>query len=279
MFELKKLRADLENLTRLSIRSTQSIKSVETMESEKRHERGDHFPRTRLSVVEGLASEERGERSRAFDTIVAAYWRPVYAFVRIKYRQTVEDAQDLTQGFFAAVHEKGFFDSFDPTRARFRTFLRTCLDRYVANQFKAASRLKRGGDIEFLPLDFHGEEIHLQQAGAASGSIDEYFEREWVRSVLELSMAALREQARAERKTVALRIFEAYDLQEDPEAAQLTYRDLAERFDLPVTSVTNYLADMRRRFRVIVLQRIRELTGSDDEYRREVRAVLGIDAP
>ena len=90
-------------------------------------------------------SADSAERTRAFDAIVTAYWKPVYKYIRVRWNKSNEDAKDLTQECFARVIEKGFLDSFDPTKARLRTFLRVCVDGHLSNQEKYARRLKRGG--------------------------------------------------------------------------------------------------------------------------------------
>lgn len=235
------------------------------------------FPVTRLSAIIGTASSNPEERTRAFEALVSAYWMPVYKYVRIKWNKPTEDAQDLTQGFFAEAIEKNFFARFDPSKAKFRTFLRTCLDAFVANENKAAGRIKRGGGATILSLDFEGAEQQLSIAAPpAANKIDEYFEKEWARSVFTLAIESLRAQMRAAGKETHLRLFERYALDADEEQ-KLSYKDLAREFDLSTTDVTNYLAVARREFRRIVLEKLRELTVSDEEYRREARALLGVD--
>ena len=76
-----------------------------------------------------------------------------------------DDAADLTQGFFLRAFEKDFFAGFDPSRARFRTYLRTCLDGFVANARKADARLKRGGGVTLIPIDFDEAERELRLPG------------------------------------------------------------------------------------------------------------------
>src|SRR3954464_5939662 len=110
------------------------------------------FPVTRHSIVAAIRSERPESRRSAFDALVHAYWKPVFKYVRLKWHATPDEAEDLTQAFFARAFEKDFFVSFDPARARFRTFLRTCLDRFVANARKAEARLKRGGGITLVPI-------------------------------------------------------------------------------------------------------------------------------
>src|SRR4051794_15933966 len=119
------------------------------------------FPVTRHSVVSAIRSDRAEVRRSAFDTLVAAYWKPVFKYVRLKWHASPDDAADLTQAFFLRAYEKEFFEAFDPARARFRTFLRTCLDGFVANTRKADGRLKRGGAVTLVPLDFDEAEREL----------------------------------------------------------------------------------------------------------------------
>jgi RNA polymerase sigma factor (sigma-70 family) len=238
----------------------------------------DRFPVTRLSAIVGTSSSNPEERTRAFEVLVSAYWMPVYKYVRIKWNKPSEDARDLTQGFFAEAIEKNFFARFDPSKAKFRTFLRTCLDGFVANENKAASRIKRGGAATILSLDFDGAEEQLTiTARPAAGAIDEYFEKEWARSVFSLTLESFRAQMLDAGKETPLRLFERYVLDADDEAPKTSYKALAAEFNLSTTDVTNYLAFARREFRRIVLEKLRELTATDEEFRREARALLGVD--
>lgn len=239
----------------------------------------DRFPVTRLSAIVAASSANQEERTRAFEVLVSAYWMPVYKYVRIKWNKPTEDARDLTQGFFLEAMEKNFFGRYDPSKARFRTFLRTCLDGFVANENKAASRIKRGGDATILSLDFDGAEDQLRIAARpAAGAIDEYFEQEWARSVFSLALESFRAQMLNAGKETHLRLFERYVLDADDQAPKTSYKALAAEFNLATTDVTNYLALARREFRRIVLEKLRELTASDEEFRREARALLGVDA-
>ena len=239
-------------------------------------ERGDKFPITRLSAIVAASSQDAAERARAFDLLVSAYWMPVYKYIRIKWGRSSEDAKDLTQGFFVAAIEKNFFHRYDPARARFRTFLRTCLDGFVANEAKAAKRIKRGGNAIVLSLDFDSAEDQLALAEPpAPNATDEYFEAEWVRSILGLAVEALKSELVGAGKEIYFRLFDRY-LLEDPDPPP-SYKDLAGEFNLSVSNVTNYLAAARREFRRVVLEKLRELTATDEEFRREARALLGVD--
>lgn len=189
-----------------------------------------------------------------------------------------EAAADTTQSFFVAVIEKSFFATYDPTRARFRTFLRTCLDRFVMNQEQKESRQKRGGSTEILSLDFDSAEFEIQRTGTSQDpSPDRMFEIEWVRSLLSIAVDQLRETCEQSAKKTHYVLFCDYNLSREEAAEPLTYAALAAKHGLTTEAVTNYLAWARREFRRIVLEAIRDMTATDEEYREEVRTVLGID--
>ena len=237
--------------------------------------RAGRFPSTRWSAIQGARSEDPAERSRSFGTLVAAYWRPVYKHIRIRWGKGSEDAKDLTQEFFARALEKEFFDSYDPVKGRFRTFLRTCLDGFLANEDKAARRLKRGAGVQPLPLEFETAEGEMAVTEIPSpDDIERYFDAEWVRSLFRLAVEALREECEHRSKPVPFHLFSRYDL-EGPDG--ITYGDLAREFGIPETQVTNHLAFARREFRRLLLEKLREITVSDEEYRREARYLLGVE--
>ena len=92
------------------------------------------FPATRKSAIAAAGSTDPAERLWALDFLVAAYWKPTYKYIRMKWRESNENAKDLTQSFFARAIEKDFFRSYDDSKASFRTFIRVCVDAFVANE-------------------------------------------------------------------------------------------------------------------------------------------------
>lgn len=238
------------------------------------------FPLTRRSVVIAISARDADPevRRQAWEALVASYWRPVYKVLRVRWGLEREDAEDWTQDFFASALAKGTFERYDPAKARFRTYLRTCLDGFAANERKAARRLKRGGGQALLSLDFEGAEEELRRHGAGEGmDVEEYFHREWVRSLFGLVVEDLRQWAERTGKTVHFRLFERYDLEGTDAPERPSYAQLAAEHGLPVTQVTNYLAAVRRELRRLLLDRLRELTATDEEFRAEARLILGVD--
>ena len=221
------------------------------------------FPATRLSVIEALGSADSETRTRALGVVAEGYWRPVCAYIAARWDVDRADAEDLTQGFFTRALLGPVLERYDPARSRFRTYLRLCIDGHVRNTQAAARRAKRGGAVTMVPLT--GREA----------APDEMFEREWVRAVLADALGVMRMQFATRGREIVYRVFLRYDVEGAELAARPTYAELAAEFDLPVSQITNYLAAARRALRLAVLDRLRTLTVSDDELRREARALIG----
>lgn len=234
------------------------------------------FPATQHSAILALQTGSSVERQRALETIATVYWRPVYSHIRLRWNRESDEASDLTQGFFVEVLEKDFLATFDPRRARFRTFLRVCLDRFIQREDASAARQKRGGGAEHIPLDLAELEQSLSD-GSRAMSPDDSFDREWVRSLLTLSTARLRKHCDDSNRALAYQAFEQYDLDPSDNLTRPTYTDLATTLGTTTDDITNQLAYARREFRRIVLELLRSMTVSDDEFRDEARSLLGID--
>jgi RNA polymerase sigma factor (sigma-70 family) len=219
-----------------------------------------HFPSTQLSLLEAAT---KGLSSDALERVMALYWKPVYRFIRLKFRKNNEDAKDLTQGFFTTALERDFFSRFDPAKASFRTYLRMAVERFAANEHAASNRQKRGGDIQFEPVE---------DQAIPTESPEQIFEREWQRQLFALALDDLRTHCDASGKQMQFRIFEAYDLASD-EAERPSYAALAACHHIAETAVTNHLAWARRTLRGFVNSRLRGVTSGEDELRREMSRV------
>ena len=218
----------------------------------------DRFPSTQLSLIEAAGA---GLPNEALERVIALYWKPVYTFVRFKWRKDNEAAKDLTQGFFTSALERDFFERFDPAKASFRTYLRMAVERFAANEYAAEQRQKRGGGIEFAELD---------EQAAGGESPEDLFFREWRRQLFTLSLDDLRAHCTTAGKLTEWRVFEEYDL---AEGDRPSYGDLARRHSVAETAVTNYLAWARRTLRAFLTARLRGVTSGERELREEMRRV------
>jgi DNA-directed RNA polymerase specialized sigma24 family protein len=228
------------------------------------------FPPTRHSIVLGLSSGDEPRRRAAAEVLVRAYWAPVAALLQFRWNLERPDAEDLTQEFFASAIAKEWFAKYDPALGRFRTFLRTCVDRFAGGAAKAQSRLKRGGGIPNEPLEAADAAL-----AHAPDEFDARIHAEWVRGVLALALETFQQEAEGAGKGTQFAVFRAYDVDDPPDDRRPSYRDLAIRFDVSETQVTNYLNWSRREFRRHVLDALRALSGNDAEFREDARDLLG----
>ena len=233
------------------------------------------FPATRHSVIERIRDADPDARREAFGDLIAGYWKPLYKHLRITWHLEADEASDLTQAFFADAFQKSWLERYEPDKARFRTFVRVCADRFVMNVRQSASRQKRGGAATIVPLDFDGAERELAALHtSATPEPDAFFHQEFVRALFDRTVQELRAECDAAGKGVHFTLFERYDL---APVDGVSYAQLAGELGLTTTQVTNALAQVRRRFRERALETLRGLCGSDREFRREARELFGID--
>jgi len=233
------------------------------------------FPPTRYSVIERLRHTDAIERTAAFGDLVDGYWKPVYKHLRATWRLTPEDAQDLTQSFFSDAFQKAWLEKYEPGKARFRTFVRVCVDRFAMNARQASQRVKRGGDTRMVSLDFEAVEREVRaQALTAPPDAEDFFRQEFVRALFQGAVSQTRAELERTGRGLQFTLFVRYDL--DP-AETVSYASLAQEFGLTESQVTNYLSLVRRAFRGHALSSLRGLCGTPDEFRREARELFGVE--
>jgi RNA polymerase sigma factor (sigma-70 family) len=244
--------------------------------TESRSDQPGGFPLTQHSQVLAARSPDPEVRARSLEALTLAYYRAVYKYVRIRWRRPDEDAREITHDFFATAYEKGTFARFDPDKARFRTYVRVCLDRFIAKRDRDQRALKRGGNAPKLSLDFDAVERDIEQPFHDEVTNPEaWFTAEWMRYLIASSVEALRERATAKGKSVHFAVFERLDLCADPDARP-SYAEVAGELGISVTDVTNRLSWARRELRKTVIDKLAEITATEDELRSEAFAVLGV---
>jgi DNA-directed RNA polymerase specialized sigma24 family protein len=164
--------------------------------------------------------------------------------------------------------------SFDPARARFRTFVRICVDRHVIDQQRSEHAQKRGGDWDHVPIDVAQLERDAALIDPAlSSNPERLFEAEWVRSLLLQALVDLRASYASHSTELDLALFDEYEL---ASAERPGYAELAMRHGVPMTTVTNRLAAVRRALRARLAECLRELTATEEEYRDEAYRIFGV---
>lgn len=133
----------------------------------------------------------------ALEELCRAYWYPLYAYAR-RRGYSREDAEDVTQGFFARLLEKNYLEGVTSERGRFRAFLLVALKRFMANEWDRAHAQKRGGGAPALSLDAEDAETRYQFIPADHLSPDKLYDQAWAVVVLELVITRLRQESVAD---------------------------------------------------------------------------------
>jgi RNA polymerase sigma-70 factor (ECF subfamily) len=140
------------------------------------------FVTTHWSVVLSAQDRASARSDEALESLCRAYWYPLYAFVR-RQGQSPHDAQDSVQEFFARLLEHDWIARADRHKGRFRSFLLMAMKRFLANEWDKARTQKRGGDVQWLPLDT--AETRYAQEPADTATPEQAYEVQWALTLLE----------------------------------------------------------------------------------------------
>src|SRR6266404_5818537 len=157
------------------------------------------FATTHWSVVVAAGLDESAPARSALETLCRAYWYPIYVYVRRK-GHGADDAQDLTQEFFAQLIRKQHLRLADRNKGKFRTFLLATLDCFLAREWSRAHRQKRGGQFVFISLDDKTPEERYRLEPADNDTPEKKFERQWALTILKQAMDGLEKECEANDK-------------------------------------------------------------------------------
>lgn len=232
------------------------------------------FLTTRWSVV--LAAQggkaAHGEASAALESLCRTYWQPLYVYAR-RRGHAPQDAEDLTQGFFARLLEKDWLAPVQQEKGRFRQFLLMAFKRFLANEHDHAQRLKRGGSSPPVPIDtVLGEKLYREQT-SPSASADEAYDRRWALSLLDSTLTLLRaEFADAGR----VHEFEILKPQLTAVRGHIDYAALASALSTTEGAARVAVHRLRKRFREIFRNEIAQTLGGADELDHELRHLIAV---
>jgi len=232
--------------------------------------RRGRFATTQWSLVLAAAKRDSVEGEEALARLCALYWYPVFAFVR-RQANSAEEAEDLTQGFFARLIEKGDIGDADRSRGTFRTFLLTACQHFVLNERDRMLALKRGGGHAPLSIDLIVAEGRYQRALAHTETPERLYDRQWCLTLL----ASVLHEVRAEYVTAGneaqferLRAFLTM-----PDDAG-TYADAARELDMTVSAVKSAVHRLRLRYRDALQRRVADTVDSPQDVDDELHYLL-----
>lgn len=234
------------------------------------HSSPGEFPSTRWSRIAAAGDPGGSQNREALAELCTAYWYPLYAYIR-RRGHSPEEAQDLTQDFFARLLEKGLFAQADPRRGRFRAFLRTVCVNYLANQYDRSNAKKRGGGRAVLRIDGGDAEGRYANEPAHELTPEKLFDRSWALALLERVIERLGNEYERSGREAIFRELRA-TVTEDPEAA--SYADVAGRLQMTEGALRVAAHRLRKRFGSLLREEIAATVEDPAEVDEEIQALF-----
>jgi len=234
---------------------------------------GDMFATTRWSMVAAAQDPTAPHAREALAELCRLYWYPVYAYVRRRGHDH-HAAQDLTQAFFARLLERHDLAAADRTRGRFRSYLLTACQHFLANEHDRETAKKRGGGRARVPLDLAGADGRYSREPADEETPERVFDRQWALGLLDRALGGLREEYTGSGRA------KLFDALKDclPGGAAVPYADLAGRLGMTEGAVKVAVHRLRQRYRDRLREVIADTVATPEEVDDEIRdlfAALG----
>lgn len=231
------------------------------------------FSTTRWSVILLGASSDTDEAKarRALTQLCQTYWRPIFLFVS-RRGFSIEDAQDLTQDFFAKILESNWLRNADRTRGRFRSLLLSSLKNFLSDAGRTRQARKRGGGMQFVSWDDWMAEapsrLSISTQALETLPPEQLFDLRWAASVVEQALRRLGEEC--ERKG-RLRLFDALSAHLVAERTDISYAALASFLGLAETAVKRQLHNLRQRYRSLLRDEVSRTVADPNDIDDEIR--------
>ena len=225
------------------------------------------FPTTTWTLVVKAGHTTKAENRDALASLCEKYWYPLYAYIR-RRGYPVEQAQDLTQEFFARVLEKRYLERVDRNKGRFRTFLLSSLTYFLCDEQDHQRALKRGGGSTTLPFEIRdGEEIYRREPSHVE-TPERIFERQWALAVLERVLKRLRMEFAGTRDADQ---FERLKVFLTSDAGERRYADVARELNTTEGALKSAVYRLRKKYREVLRAEIAETVCRADEIEGEIR--------
>ncbi len=246
--------------------------SADPAESARPLRRPANFATTRWSVVlhAGRAGSQGSSAQDALARLCRTYWFPLYAHVR-RRGFAAHDAEDLTQEFFARILARHSIAQADPARGRFRAFILTALNHFLADEWNRARAAKRGGACERLSLDMADAEDRFAQVADPAAPPDQMFDREWALAVLRTVLTELENEYAAAGRTELFALLKP-TLTGTRDAQP--YAELARQLGRNENAVKVAVHRLRQRYRTLLQAEIADTVATDDDANAEMRVLL-----
>jgi len=230
------------------------------------------FTATHWSVVLAAGQRDSPQSSEALEKLCRTYWYPLYVYVR-RRGHSPEDAQDLTQQFFALFLQKEYFRLADLRRGRFRTFLLHALEHFLVNEWKRAQRVKRGGGTPDLSLEADEAERRLACEAMTTLTPERAYEKRWARTLLEQVLSALQQEY---TQSGHGRVFEELAEMLWGKDASVSYAQIGERLGMTEGAVGTAMHRLRQRYRERLWAEVAQTVAEPGEVDEELHYLLTV---
>jgi len=228
------------------------------------------FRTTRWSLVAAARGGEMAEARDALAALCRDYWYPLYAFVRRRGHDVVT-AEDLVQGFFARLLERGDLLAADPRKGRLRSFLLAACSHYLANETDRARAAKRGGGRVAVPIDRIDGEGRYAREPSHGLTPERLFERQWALTLLGRTLGRLEVEMRSAGKG---HHFEALRPALLGDGGRAPYAAVATELGLTEEAARAAAARLRRRYRELLREEVAGTLDDPAEVDDEIRSLF-----
>ena len=228
------------------------------------------FATTRWTLVHDAARGGDGMAMSALGALFSTYWQPLYRYARRKGRSK-EDAEDLVQGFLAHLTKADGLRDIDRSKGRFRSFLLASFQHWMINDWKHASREKRGGGSAPLSFDWQSAESGLKLEAADERSPDRIYDREWAVALLDKVLRDLEALAREEGGAEQ---FERLKPCLTADSGRIGYAALAAGLGMSEGALRVAVHRLRKRYRHLLTDEIARTLASPDAVEEEMQSLF-----
>jgi len=229
------------------------------------------FATTHWSIVLEAQGESPAAQ-QALEKLCRTYWRPIYGFVR-RQGASAEDAEDLTQGFFALLLERKDLNTVRKEKGRLRSYLLTSVKNFLADEARHAMAVKRGKGQRLIPLEEIREREGIDIERSDRLTADEIYERRWAFTLLEQVMARLREEYRSAGN---VRFFDQMKKMLMDEPDRQSQAQVATEFDMTENAVKQAFYRFRQRYQTLLREEIAQTVAMSGDIEDELRHLISV---
>ena len=229
------------------------------------------FTTTHWSVV--LAAQgESAEADAALEKLCRTYWRPLYGFVR-RQGYKPEEAQDLTQGFFALLLERRDLKTVRKEKGRLRSYLVASLKNFLADKSRHAMAVKRGKGQRLIPLDELGVDQRVQMEPPDLVTAEQVYEHRWASTLLEHVISRLKDEYQAAGHAA---LFDSLKQLLPDEPGALSQADVAAQLGMTENAVKQAFHRFRRRYQLLLREEIAQTVATPRDIEDELRHLISV---